>query len=486
MQLRYRFPIRRRPVSLVTLLIAAAALLLAACTPDNPQSTFGVGGPVSRQQADLFIFVFWIAVVVFILVEGLIVYFAFRFRRRSDAEMPAQTHGNTKLEITWTLIPAVIIIAIAIPTVKGIWDLSAPPDGVNVQVEAVGHQWWFEFRYPSEEIVTANELRVPVGVPVVVELRSQDVIHSFWIPKLAGKVDMVPLKENQLWFQADEPGVYYGQCAEFCGFVHALMRFRVVAMPQDEYDAWVSSWHSAAPPPAAGTSAAAGQGLFLANCAMCHTANSFQDNGYLQELDIQDQRWAAWESDIENSALVSAPNLTHFGTRATFVAGTEDLTRENLIAWIKDPSSLKPDTRMQKHAVVYDTADGTANLSDEQIGNIADYLMSLAPGEGDGSVDGGTTGTPEERGQALFSSNGCSGCHSTGSNTLVGPGLAGVLDRAGSRVPGLSAEQYITQSVREPNAYVVEGFTSPTLMPPFSGLSDQQIADLIAFLGTLE
>ena len=199
MQLRKRFHTRQRPVSLVTLLIAAAALLFAACTPSNPQSTFGVSGPVSREQADLFKFVFWIAVVVFVLVEGLIVYFAIRFRRRSDSEMPAQIHGNTKLEITWTLIPALIIFAIAIPTVRGIWDLATPPDGDNLSVEAVGHQWWFEFRYPNQEIVTANELHIPVGVPVVIDLHSQDVIHSFWVPKLAGKVDMVPLKNNQLW-----------------------------------------------------------------------------------------------------------------------------------------------------------------------------------------------------------------------------------------------------------------------------------------------
>jgi cytochrome c oxidase subunit 2 len=149
------------------LLIPAAMLFASGCATGNPQDTFSPAGPVADEQAALFKFVFWIAVVVFVLVEGAVIYITLRYRRKSDEEMPAQTHGNTKLELTWTFIPALIIVAIAIPTVRSIWNISDPKlEGPTMTVEAIGHQWWFEFRYPAEEIITANELRVPVGTNI--------------------------------------------------------------------------------------------------------------------------------------------------------------------------------------------------------------------------------------------------------------------------------------------------------------------------------
>jgi cytochrome c2 len=189
-------------------------------------------------------------------------------------------------------------------------------------------------------------------------------------------------------------------------------------------------------------------------------------------------------ADRENARIVSAPDLTHFGLRTTLAAGIDDLNRQNLITWITDPSDIKIGTRMQKHAALYQTADGTANLSAQDIGNIADYLLSLTPGTAPANGGGGPGGgDPVANGQALFASNGCSACHSTGSSVVVGPGLAGVGDRAGTRVSGLSADDYIRQSVRDPMAYVVEGFNP--LMPSFSTLSDAEINDLIAYLKTL-
>jgi cytochrome c oxidase subunit 2 len=458
--------------------------LFSACATGNPQDTFTTGGPVAEDQAGLFQFIFWIAVVVFALVEGALIFITLRYRRRRGDQMPKQTHGNTKLEITWTIIPSLIILVIAIPTVQGIWRLAEPPEGEEVlNIEAIGHQWWFEFRYPGEEIITANELRVPVGMNVHVSLKSQDVIHSFWAPQLFGKVDMVPVNENPVWFRADEPGVYFGQCAEFCGLEHALMRFRVIAMPPEDYTAWVAGMQTPPDPLAAGSPQAAGQALFGANCSTCHTTNGYQPGSYQQEIAAQDSRWAAWVADPENARIVSAPNLTHLGTRITLGAGIRELNRDSLIAWITNPGEYKVGTRMQEHAQVYQTANGHASLSAQDIENIADYLLSLVPGEMP-DEPGGPPGDPVALGGQLFASNGCSGCHSTGSDTRVGPGLAGIGERAGARVSGLNADQYITQSLREPQAYLAEGIAT-VQMPTFSNLSQQEVDALIAYLKTL-
>ncbi len=488
-----RKPSRPFSTGLPVLVLVAVALLAAACTPDNPQSTFGVGGPVAKQQADLFIFIFWIAVAVFILVEGAIIYFALRFRAKRGAAIPAQTHGNTKLEIAWTILPALILIAIAIPTVKGIYDTYTPAEdlGDPLEVEAIGHQWWFEFRYTEEEIVTANELYVPVGRPVLVKLTSQDVIHSFWVPKLAGKVDMVPVRENQVWFLANEPDTYLGQCVEFCGISHAKMRFRVIAVTLAEYEEWAAGMHRAPVAPAAGSRDAEGRTLFASNCSTCHTVDSYRDSGYAAEVAAQTVRWEAWRANPDpegaNPArIVSAPNLTHFGMRSTIGAGVKPLDKETLLAWIKDPSSIKQGTRMQAHAAVYQTDGHRASLSDDEVDKIAAYLLSLKPSAADVEPEPGgpAGGSAAERGQELFLSSGCSACHSTGDNRVVGPGLKGVYERAPSRKPGMSADDYIKESIKSPNAYVVDGY--PAAMVLSVQLTDAQIADIIEYLKTLK
>lgn len=482
---------RRLNPALLGLVLTVAALAASACYPDNPQSTFGTAGPVAKLQADLFKFIFWIAVAVFVIVEAAVIIFSLKFRAKRGEGLPEQTHGNTKLELTWTIIPALILVAIAIPTIKGIYETAEPPSGSKdvLEIQAIGHQWWFEFRYPDSEVITANELHVPTGRPVVVKLRSQDVIHSFWIPKLAGKVDMVPTRENHLWFQADEAGVYFGQCAEFCGISHAKMRFRVIAEEPEKYAAWIKGMRT--PPDAPAGTAAEGRTLFAGNCSTCHTSDSYRDGAYAAEITQQDNRFAAWlaNPDPEGptaSRIVSAPNLTNFGERITFAAGLRDLTRDSLVEWIRDPSSIKQGTHMQAHAAVYqETDDNTAKLTDVEIGEIADYLLSLKPGEGavvETPDAGGATGA--EKGRQLAAANGCTACHSTGDNTVVGPGWKGIYEIAATRRPGLSADAYIKESIKTPAAFLVPGFGP--IMPPFAGLSDKDITDIIEYMKTLK
>jgi len=475
------FPLRPA----ILLLVPVAIALLAACTPDNNQSTFGTAGPVAKDQAWLFSFIFWIAAVVFVLVEGAIIYIAIRYRRRSDSDkLPYQTHGNDKLEITWTIIPVFILAAIAIPTLIGIWEQQAdvPRDqGEILSVEAIGHQWWFEFRYPDHEIVTANELHIPINRPVTFKLESQDVIHSFWVPKIAGKLDMVPLNDNYMWMIGDELGTFYGQCAEFCGIAHAHMRFRVIVETEEDFQAWVDGMHTAPDAPEPESPEALGKNLFAANCSSCHTSDSTTPGSYAREISSQQARWNGWISDIENSGIVSAPNLTNFGLRSTLAAGLKDLTQESLEGWIDDPESVKIGTRMQKHAAVYDTPDGTANLTSTEVSNIAKYLLSLKPGSSPAGAIADTGGSVN--GAEVFATN-CTSCHSTGDNKVVGPGLAGVGDRAGSQVSGLSVDEYLEQSLREPAAFVVDGF--PAVMLEWSHLGDDSIDALVTYLKTLK
>jgi len=358
--------------------VALFALLfvMMGCNPESPQSTFDTHGPVAEIQKNVFMFTFWIAVFVFIIVEGGIIYLTFRFRKKDD-KLPSQIHGNLKLEIMWTVIPAIIVVIIAVPTIMALWKTQVMPNEEDsLIVEAVGHQWWFEFKYPTEEIVTANELHLPEDKDVIVKITSQDVIHSFWVPKIAGKIDMVPLHENLLYLHADTPGLYYGQCAEFCGIVHALMRFRVIVHSEEDYQKWLEEMRTPPMKTANGTPEDEGRKLFVGNCSMCHTADSYKKGAYHKEKEAQNSRWEEWKNNKEESDIVSAPNLTHFGNRITLGAGLKENNYDNLVKWIENPDSLKIGTRMKNHASIYKSDN---NLTSEQVEQIAKYLLSLKP-----------------------------------------------------------------------------------------------------------
>ena len=351
----------------------ALVALLLGCTPSHPMSTFQTFGPVADSQLNLFWIIFGVGAVVFIGVEGVIIYMAIRFRRRSQDEPdPEQVHGHTGLEVAWTAAPTLLLIAVAIPTIFTIFDNAQsprPPEQGGLVVEAIGHQWWFEFKYPEFDLVTANEMHIPVGEPINLVLRSVDVIHSFWVPKLAGKVDMIPniltADDNTMWMQADEPGVYFGQCAEFCGVSHANMRFRVVAHPRDEFDAWVVAQRAESVQPVDAL-VQQGQDIFLntreAGCNACHTVRGTKASGTI------------------------GPDLTHLASRMHMAAGILDNTDEsgkpnvaflqaNLREWLEDPDEVKPGNLMSKQAPVY--TDPNKKLTDQEITALIAYLSSL-------------------------------------------------------------------------------------------------------------
>ncbi|MGE3960794.1 MAG: cytochrome c oxidase subunit II [Dehalococcoidia bacterium] len=307
------------------------------------QSTFEPASENAQKIHDVYVLVFWLAGAVFVGVLALTLAFSLMFREQEGAEA-VQTHGNSRLEILWTFIPVVIVVVMAVPTFDAIVQIEGDPPADALEVTATGHQWWFEFEYAEEGIVTATDLHVVEGRPVHVRLVSDDVIHSFWVPRLMGKKDMMPGHVNEIWFTPSEAGVYLGQCAEFCGLSHAKMRFRVIVHSAEDYDAWVASIQSG---PTLGSDdelVQRGQEVFsnpASQCIACHTVETI-------------------------SAGAIGPNLTHIGARSTLAGGWLDNTPEEMAAWIADPASVKPGSLMP------DTG-----LSDEDIQAVVAFLQSL-------------------------------------------------------------------------------------------------------------
>lgn len=229
-------------------LLLTTALLFTACDAfSSPQNTFNPAGKVAEDQKADFLLVTWIALPIMILVLAACVILPVAFmRKKGDPGLPKQIHGNTALELTWTIIPAILLAFIAVPTVAGIADLGREPSADALEVKVTGQRFSWLFEYPEVEAGGAplssdpNVLRIPVGREIALRLYSIDVNHSFWIPKLAGKTDVINNHPNKMWIRADEAGTFKGQCAEFCGLQHSDMRFEVIAMPEDEFNAWVA------------------------------------------------------------------------------------------------------------------------------------------------------------------------------------------------------------------------------------------------------
>lgn len=338
------------------LLMALGVLLtlfLSACRiiGDTPQSANNPAADNARKIWDLFVPIFWISVVVFVIVQGILIVAVIRFRRKPGDPMPAPIHGNTKLEIAWTLAPALILAAIAVPTISTIADLARHPGDDALTVRVIGNQWWWAFEYPDTGVVTGDEMHVPAGRPIHLELVSNDVIHSFWAPRLFGKQDVVPGRTNTINFTADTDkiGEYYGQCAEFCGEQHALMAFRIYVDTPEDFEAWMAGQQQAARQPEPGTAEARGQEVFFsAGCIGCHTIEGAELNGVAAQGKV-------------------GPNLTHVGSRGTLGGATLSMSPENLKSWIHNTQDIKSGVKMPPFT----------NLTDEQLDDLVAYLLSL-------------------------------------------------------------------------------------------------------------
>jgi cytochrome c oxidase subunit 2 len=322
-------------------LALSAGLLLAACAGDGlPQDTLAPEGPIARAQDNLWNLVFIVAVVVFVIVEVLLVAVLVRFRAKpGDTTIPKQTHGNTKLEVLWTVIPALILAVIAVPTVRLIFDLAAAPENA-LQVTVVGKQYWWEFQYLDDngepEVITANELVIPVDRDISLTLTSTGqattdaggVIHSFWVPKLAGKQDVIPGHERHLTIRAEESGrSYSGQCAEFCGLSHANMRFAVIAKEPADFEAWLDDHAKPQTTPTSGDAARGAELFTERQCTGCHTING-----------------------LDGAGGIVGPNLTYFAQREKFAGymlenDVKD-DADNVKAWLESPPDVKPGSQM--------------------------------------------------------------------------------------------------------------------------------------------
>jgi cytochrome c oxidase subunit II len=322
-------------------------VMAATAAPATPSIFAPVSTPAVAIR-DLSFLVLMIVTFIFVVVAGVTVYAIIRYRHRpgDDRRDPPQVYGSTQIELAWTVVPFLIVIVLFLTTTRYIFAIERPaPTRDTLEVAVVGNQWWWEIRYPQLGIVTANELHVPVSdasrpTRTFITLQSTDVIHSFWIPQLAGKTDVIPGKTNRSWIEPRTPGTYVGQCAEFCGVQHAWMLLRVTVHPRDEFDRWVAAQQAVA---ADGPEARAGRDVFTSvACVSCHTVRGTPANG------------------------VFGPDLTHLMSRATIGAGVAPNTPETLRGWVKDPGVLKPGARMP-----------AMNLSGDQLDQLVAYLTTL-------------------------------------------------------------------------------------------------------------
>jgi len=302
-------------------LLVLGSLILGACAPSP--SFLSPASSIAGDEARLFKLILLLALIVFVIVEGGLIWILIRdSKRRRDDKPPRQLHGNTNLEIAWTVIPVILVVAVFAMTIQTLHSVAAPAaSGQDINVHVIGHRWWWEFDYPDLGIKTANEMHIPVGSTIQITLDSVDVIHSFWVPQLSGKTDAIPGQTNHMWLTADRTGVFIGQCAEFCGTEHAMMRIQLVVDSRDDFNAWASNQQQAAARP--GTEdEQAGYKQLTSACSTCHS---------LDPADPKD---------------LVGPNLAHLFSRSTFAGAVYDLNEENLRSWLQDTQSMKPENDM--------------------------------------------------------------------------------------------------------------------------------------------
>ena len=319
--------------------------------PTSPLSPTNIFSPASTPAKSIFglsLFVLAVTGTIFLVVFALLLYSVVKFRKRKndDGREPAQVYGSNQVELAWTVIPVLIVVALFMATARVIASVqkAARPDDA-VEVVAIGHQFWWEYRYPALGVVTANELHVPISddshpTPTFIKLLSADTDHSFWIPRLAGKTDLIPNHPNSMWIDPHETGVYLGQCAQYCGTQHAKMLLRVYVQPRADFDRWIQQQRQTATTTDA---ASQGQRIFETTaCINCHTVAGTVANGHF------------------------GPDLTHLMTRDTIAAGAAKNTPENLRQWILNPASIKPGSLMP-----------AMQLSDPELDALTNYLETL-------------------------------------------------------------------------------------------------------------
>jgi cytochrome c oxidase subunit 2 len=311
---------RRLAACALVACVAASGALLAGCGSESPD-IFRPGGSAGEQIRELALQIFLILSLVLATVWALLAIVIVRFRNRSEADVSA-TRGNLKIEIVWTLIPTVIVVVLFILTVRTTQQIGLPDTGAQFTV--TGYQWWWEFDFPDEGFVTANEVHVPVGRQVSADVVSEDVIHSFWVPQMAGKVDMIPGHVNHTTFIPLKEGRYLGECSEFCGAQHGKMRFLFVVESPDEFSAWLDRQQQPAAAPTGAAAIAGAEVIASVGCGGCHRVRG------------------------TGLAGASGPDLTHFGSRGGIAAWALTNTPDNLLAWLQDPQAIKPEAQMPR------------------------------------------------------------------------------------------------------------------------------------------
>ena len=334
------------------LLLFWSAIAVWASEPksSSPHGTniFAPASTPAKSIADLSVIVLVITGIIFVVVFSLLVYAVVKFRKRvTDADRePPQVYGSTQIELAWTIIPILIVVVLFLTTARVIHAVQDAPEPASaLDVIAIGHQYWWEFRYPKLGIVTANELHIPVSdlshpAPTFLQLLSADTDHSFWVPELAGKTDLIPNHPNRMWMDPQRTGVFLGQCAQYCGTQHAKMLLRVSVDETDDFAAWVRAQQK---PVVQDTDRVAGRRVFESNaCMNCHAVGGTQANGRF------------------------GPDLTHLMSRATIAAGAAENTHDNLRLWIQNPSAIKPGSLMP-----------AMKLSDADLDAVVSYMETL-------------------------------------------------------------------------------------------------------------
>jgi cytochrome c oxidase subunit 2 len=463
--------------------VAALAVAAVSCNEAHPNSTLTPHSDLGREIDFLWDRLLLLGTIVFVLVEGALLYIVFKYRRRDNQGTPPQTHGSTKLEIAWTLIPAVILVFIAVPTVRTIFITQAQAAPGSLEIDVTGHQWWWEFRYPDYGVTTANEIYLPVGRTVNFRLRSADVIHSFWAPQLGGKRDVVTNRTNYIWYTPDTAiaaNVWNGFCVEYCGASHANMRFRVFTVTPQQFESWVAGQKLPARFGAVGPTAPAGGPI-------------------PPPLEAPGVTTPAGANAPSQAAQGAAPGIAQRSSGTGAAGGAQPA--------IPRPQNAEANPGARLGVSQFPSAVA-ASAPVAQPGyifphdKIPEYAVPHSPIPPDLKFTAGLTGNAA-RGKQVFSGAACIGCHSIAGNPsamgVLGPNLTHVGSRstiAAGRFPNAAA--YLALWIKNARKMKPE-VLMPTLgldeydpvlkakvTSATGGLSDQQIADIVAYLTALK